>query len=190
MQQQSCDLPPALAHFLNFQNQTITHHSSFILYCSDCVSTTSLPQPKEGAHAQVTAETGLWNSSHMISHLVYQHFRIFKIRQELITAFQCYFLVIGCPLPLPPEGATVEMTGDMAEIMCNNSHVTFHLVCDGNQWTGPWRNCTEGKAHRSIIGSGVWEALARIPFAENDEKGHQLATVKFSFDFLAVVTTH
>ena len=48
-------------------------------------------------------------------------------------------------MPEPPDGATVEVTGDMAAIKCNNTQMTFHLVCSGTEWTGPWRNCTEGK---------------------------------------------
>ena len=57
----------------------------------------------------------------------------------------CFLTVIGCPMPEPPEGATIEVSGDMVAIKCNNTQMTFHLVCTGTQWTGPWRNCTEGE---------------------------------------------
>ncbi len=52
---------------------------------------------------------------------------------------------MGCPSPDLPEGATLELSGDMAAIKCNNSQVTFHLVCSGTAWTGEQRNCTEGR---------------------------------------------
>ena len=60
------------------------------------------------------------------------------------------FTVVGCPMPEPPDGATVEVTGDMAAIKCNNTQMTFHLVCSGTEWTGPWRNCTEGNFELNI----------------------------------------
>lgn len=53
-------------------------------------------------------------------------------------------------MPEPPDGATVEVTGDMAAIKCNNTQMTFHLVCSGTEWTGPWRNCTEGNFELNI----------------------------------------
>ncbi len=76
-------------------------------------------------------------------------------RHVFIRVWLCTFAVIGCPLPEPPDGASVEVTGDMAAIKCNNSQVTFHLVCSGTEWSGPWRNCTEGELSKWGFVTGV-----------------------------------
>ncbi len=69
----------------------------------------------------------------------------------MITLIPLFLLVVGCPSPALPEGATLEITGDMAAIKCNNSQVTFHLVCSGTTWTGEQRNCTEGRNKVNLI---------------------------------------
>ena len=37
------------------------------------------------------------------------------------------------------------MRDDSATVHCNFSTASYHLVCDGNQWVGQVRNCSQGK---------------------------------------------
>lgn len=78
-----------------------------------------------------------------------------KSQFELLSAWtslrvfdQCFaydFAVIGCPDPLPLEGATVSRHGEQVDVQCNNTHRSWHLVCQGTSWVGEVGNCSQGK---------------------------------------------
>ena len=53
--------------------------------------------------------------------------------------------VIGCPNPTPAGGSTIERHRNMATVFCPDSHTSWDIYCQDNEWVGSWDNCTAGK---------------------------------------------
>lgn len=56
-----------------------------------------------------------------------------------------FVAAVGCADPNVPKGASYKRDKDKVSVHCNQSAETWFLYCSGNDWIGPWRNCTQSK---------------------------------------------
>jgi len=51
--------------------------------------------------------------------------------------------VFGCGDFDPPEGASLQRSGDDAVVVCNRTGETWYVTCRDGVWLGPVGNCTK-----------------------------------------------
>ena len=67
----------------------------------------------------------------------------YSIYNNLSSLFS-YASVIGCANLILPSPTVFERFDDSAFVSCpNNSKRKYPLKCEGNQWQGRYKNCTE-----------------------------------------------
>ena len=52
---------------------------------------------------------------------------------------------VGCEDPVLPVGATLSRDFHKAEVTCNESTKSWHLICQDSKWVGQVENCTRGE---------------------------------------------
>ena len=76
--------------------------------------------------------------------------KIAFVKRDYFLSVFVYLAAVGCPDPLPPEGAWMRRRGERGEqlvdITCNSSIQSWHLVCRGTEWVGEVGNCSRGQS--------------------------------------------